>query len=123
MLINWWIYFNFQIIVRRFFSRREIIERLQANLSVPKDRKSRNVKQQCGYSEDSDTEDITSSDDDDDDDDREKLYTKWEQNRIPFCDEYVFPCDRWLADNDDDGQIARELKPTSVTTFYRIKQH
>ena len=49
----------------------------------------------------------------------QQLYRKWQQSRLPFCDEYVFVCKRWLADNEDDKQISRELKPTSVTTFYK----
>lgn len=37
---------------------------------------------------------------------------------------YVFPCDRWLARNEDDGQIRRRLKvmdASGATTSYRVK--
>lgn len=32
----------------------------------------------------------------------------WQQG---FCLRYYFPCKRWLAIDEDDGQIARELVP------------
>ena len=28
-----------------------------------------------------------------------------------LCSRYYFPCKRWLAIDEDDGQIARELVP------------
>ena len=28
-----------------------------------------------------------------------------------FSFSYVFPCERWLATDEDDGQISRELLP------------
>lgn len=30
---------------------------------------------------------------------------------LPQCCRYYFPCNRWLAIDEDDGQIARELVP------------
>lgn len=32
-------------------------------------------------------------------------------NRFPWVFRYYFPCNRWLAVDEDDGQIARELVP------------
>lgn len=31
--------------------------------------------------------------------------------RYMFCFRYFFPCKRWLAVDEDDGQLARELVP------------
>lgn len=49
-----------------------------------------------------------------------RSFTRWKQDRVPYCDEYVFPCRRWLAKDEDDGKIERELRPDTVVTFYRI---
>ncbi len=34
---------------------------------------------------------------------------------------YVFPCDRWLATNEDDGQISRDL-PALTSEDYNAEQ-
>ena len=49
-----------------------------------------------------------------------RVYTTWKKDRVPYCDEYVFPCRKWLAKDEGDGQIERELKPDTVVTYYRI---
>lgn len=46
--------------------------------------------------------------------------TKGKEGRVPMCDEYVFNCNRWLAEDEDDGQISRSLKPATITTFYQL---
>jgi len=116
--------FLFQIIVQRCLPKSEISDRLRKQRSgSDASRRASYEKQHGGYSDGSDTEDTTSSEDDSDEDKKGKLSTKWEQNRIPFCDEYVFPCDRWLADDEGDKQIARELTPATVTTLYKIQHH
>ena len=56
----------------------------------------------------------------DDSDDEENITTKWKSDRLPKYDEYVFDVNRWLADDEDDGQISRTLKPKSITTFYKM---
>lgn len=33
------------------------------------------------------------------------------QNTLHLCFRYFFPCKRWLAVDEDDGQLARELVP------------
>ncbi|KAM6931491.1 lipoxygenase homology domain-containing protein 1 [Xenentodon cancila] len=43
-------------------------------------------------------------------------YSSWYLDRVEIVDTkedttYYFPCNRWLAVNEDDGQIARELVP------------
>ena len=45
-----------------------------------------------------------------------------QKGRVPLCDEYVFPCEKWLATDEDDGQLERTLKPGSVTTFYKVQK-
>lgn len=32
--------------------------------------------------------------------------------------QYVFPCDRWLATSEDDGQISRDLPALTPQDYY-----
>lgn len=46
--------------------------------------------------------------------DNSGLKSAWNLDRIEIHDKlaeanYVFPCNRWLATSEDDGQICREL--------------
>ena len=34
---------------------------------------------------------------------------------FPSHGRYFFPCQRWLAKNEDDGQISRELVPVDIS--------
>ncbi len=44
----------------------------------------------------------------------------WKKDRLPYYDEYVFPCHRWLATDEGDGQLNRVLKPNKVTTYFKV---
>ena len=46
--------------------------------------------------------------------------TVWQKNRIPYFDEYLFVCQKWLALDEADGKIQREFKPKTVTTFFKV---
>lgn len=37
-----------------------------------------------------------------------------------YCFSYFFPCQRWLAVDEDDGQIARELVPVDETLRQKL---
>ena len=52
--------------------------------------------------------------------DDKQSHTRYRKDREPLCDEYLFICQQWLAEDEADGQITRLLKPTSVTTFYKM---
>ncbi|CAD5116407.1 DgyrCDS5298 [Dimorphilus gyrociliatus] len=56
-----------------------------------------------------------------DDDATEKEYSieklKKTFKKLPYYDEYVFHCGRWLATDEDDGQIDRILEPKSITAY------
>ena len=49
----------------------------------------------------------------------EIVSTRWEEGRIPYYDEYEFPCNQWFASDEGDKQIERILKVKSVTSYYR----
>ena len=52
----------------------------------------------------------------------EKAFSSlYKKDRIPYYDDYLFECHRWLAKDEDDGRIDREFKAKSVTTFYKMK--
>ncbi|XP_052769598.1 lipoxygenase homology domain-containing protein 1-like isoform X2 [Mya arenaria] len=42
-----------------------------------------------------------------------------EDARIPLYEECVFMCNRWLAQDEDDGLFVRELKVSSSETYYK----
>ena len=42
------------------------------------------------------------------------------KQRVPLYDEYVLPCGRWLAKDEDDGSISRTLKVSTITTIYQV---
>jgi len=35
---------------------------------------------------------------------------------VQGSEKYLFPCGRWLARDEDDGEIVRELVPTQLVT-------
>lgn len=42
--------------------------------------------------------------------------------KMPYYDEYVFHCGRWLATDEDDGLIDRILEPKSITAYSQTFQ-
>lgn len=51
----------------------------------------------------------------------DEVSTMWDHGKRPSYDEYIFVCEQWLAEDEGDGQISRTLKPTSITTFYKMQ--
>lgn len=50
------------------------------------------------------------------------MKSAWFLNKVEVEDtlnseRYVFPCDRWLATDEDDGQISRELPALTAKDF------
>ena len=41
---------------------------------------------------------------------------------IIFCFSYFFPCQRWLATDEDDGQIARVLVPADKSLMRKLSE-
>ena len=41
-------------------------------------------------------------------------------NCVCFCHRYFFPCQKWLATNKEDGQIARELVPVDKSLMRKM---
>ncbi|XP_052266123.1 lipoxygenase homology domain-containing protein 1-like isoform X2 [Dreissena polymorpha] len=39
--------------------------------------------------------------------------------KVPLYEECMFHCNKWLADNEDDGLVVRELEATALTTYYK----
>lgn len=40
-----------------------------------------------------------------------------------MCFRYFFPCQRWLAVDEDDGQLARELVPVDEAFMMKESDH
>uniref|UniRef100_A0A3Q1F1I1 Lipoxygenase homology PLAT domains 1b n=1 Tax=Acanthochromis polyacanthus TaxID=80966 RepID=A0A3Q1F1I1_9TELE len=55
--------------------------------------------------------------------DNTQSYSSWYLDRVEIVDTkddtYYFPCNRWLAVDEDDGQIARELVPVDEAFMWK----
>ena len=96
-------------------------------------RRYRHGKKKNRYDSDSDSDDKrrrrrgrqdSSSEDSDSDTDESisnvRTYTQWKKDRVPYCDEFEFICQKWLATDEGDKKIARDFKPESIVTYYRV---
>uniref|UniRef100_A0A3P9J9C9 Lipoxygenase homology domains 1b n=1 Tax=Oryzias latipes TaxID=8090 RepID=A0A3P9J9C9_ORYLA len=59
--------------------------------------------------------------------DNSKSFSSWYLDRVEIVDTkddtvYFFPCNRWLAVDEDDGQIARELVPVDEAFMRRDEE-
>ncbi|XP_013400766.1 lipoxygenase homology domain-containing protein 1 [Lingula anatina] len=39
-------------------------------------------------------------------------------SKVPYCDQYEFPCSQWFAEDESDGKIERELFPENRTVMF-----
>lgn len=102
-----------QVKIKRYISKKE------ASKYVKKEEKRREKKEQARRKSSDDSPDMRrkkrrdeDSDEDENEEDRGKV-------KPPLYEECVFPCNEWLANDEGDGLVQKELKSASNILRFR----